>query len=81
MSVSSNFLCGCPHGADPLPLSACIHMSLSLPLLVNVINGWPLTRLVISSDNLVLYPVLSSSAVESAFELTLLPLFTDVLYG
>jgi len=32
MSVGYNFLCGRPHGADPLPLH------------VDVINGWPLNR-------------------------------------
>jgi len=43
-SVDSNFnfLCGRPHGAWPLPLSTCIHLSLTpLPLHVDIINGWP----------------------------------------
>src|SRR6218665_439787 len=38
-----NFLCGRPHGAGPPPPSTCVHMSLTLPLRVDVINGWPLT--------------------------------------
>src|SRR6218665_1318299 len=29
-------------GLDPLPLSTCVHLSLT-PLRVDVINGWPLT--------------------------------------
>src|SRR6218665_3026234 len=47
MSVDSNFnfLCGRPHGPGPPPPSTCVHLSLtSLPLRVDVINGWPLIR-------------------------------------
>src|SRR6218665_2531647 len=41
-SVDSNFnfLCGRPHGAGPP--STCVHMGLTLPLRVDVINGCPL---------------------------------------
>src|SRR6218665_641770 len=42
-SVGYNFLCGRPHGADPLLPSAGVHLSLtSIPLRVDVINGWPI---------------------------------------
>src|SRR6218665_668670 len=44
-SVDSNFnfLCGRPHGAEPLPPSTCVHLSLTpSPLCVDAINGWPL---------------------------------------
>ena len=37
-SVGSNFLCGILHGADP-PFT-CVHLSLTFPLRVDIINGW-----------------------------------------
>jgi len=43
-SLGCNFLCKRPHGADPLPLSACVHLSQTPPLHVDLMNGWPLTK-------------------------------------
>jgi len=31
MSVGSNFLCERPHGTEPPPPSACVHLSLTSP--------------------------------------------------
>jgi len=39
-SVGSNFLCGRPHGAYPLPVRRRSPEPNLLPLHVNVINGW-----------------------------------------
>jgi len=44
-SAGSNFMGGRPFGADPPPPSACVHLSLTSPLLVDVINGYPLNAI------------------------------------
>ena len=39
-SMGSNFLGGRPHGADSY-ISAGVHLNLTPPLRVAIINGWP----------------------------------------
>jgi len=41
-SVGSNFLVEVYMELTPTPPSTCVHLSLSPPLRVNVINGWSL---------------------------------------
>jgi len=50
-TVDSNFLFGRPHGAGLLPPSTSVHLSLTFPFRVDVINGWPLIALSLSEDN------------------------------